>query len=141
MPLVAEAKRATGAPVHAPEQEQAVLAGALRSVREAAARAGVPSPADAPVSALFTAVIDGAREIQQQTLAGPAAASPAADLDGALRPALVRISERIAWLLVRLPERLDETEVNEALGPLAETGITAETRERLVRALLELSSS
>ena len=103
MPFVAEAKRASGAPVRASAQEQAVQAAAVASVREAAARAGAPAPDDAAVRDFFSALIDGAREIQERTLADPPAPAPPADLEHSLRPALARISERIAWLLVQLP--------------------------------------
>jgi cyclohexadienyl dehydratase len=140
MPLVAEAKRASGAPVRAPEQEQAVLAAAIRSVREAAARAGVPAPDDAAVSAFFGALIDAAREIQEHTLAGPPAPAEAADLEGSLRPALARISERIAQLLVQLPPVLEEADVEHALAPLDDTAVTAATRDRIARALAALRS-
>jgi cyclohexadienyl dehydratase len=135
MPLVAEAKRASGAPVRAPEQEQAVLAAAVKSVRAAAAESGASAPDDAAVSDFFGALIDGAREIQEQTLAGPPSPSEPADLERSLRPALARISERIAWLLVRLPPALDEADVKGALAPLDDTDVTAATRDRITRTL------
>jgi cyclohexadienyl dehydratase len=140
MPLVAEAKRASGAPVRVPEQERAVLDAALASVREAAARAGRAAPSDAGVKAFFGAMIDAAREIQERTLAGPPSTAPPADLDAALRPALARISERIAWLLVQLPERVEEAQLTEALGALEEAGVGDRTRARLGRALREIAS-
>jgi cyclohexadienyl dehydratase len=115
-----------------------VLAAALASVREAAARAGTTAPSDAAVGAFFTALIDAASEIQEHTLAGPKAAEPA-DLERSLRPALARISERIAWLLVRLPPALDEASVNEALAALDPLGVTAATRERIARSLRALA--
>jgi cyclohexadienyl dehydratase len=138
LPLVAEAKRASGAPVRAPEQERAVLDAALRAVREAAAQAGVAAPDDARVSAFFTALIDGARESQERTLAGPPASARPADLD-TLRPALARVSERIAWLLVRLPPGLDEAGVNAALAPLEAQGVSPATRDRIALALRSLA--
>lgn len=138
MPLVAEAKRASAAPVRAPEQEQAVLDAALRAVREAAAQAGAPVPADAAVSAFFGALIEAARDVQSYTLAGPPAGAAPADLERSLRPALARISERIAWLLVRLPPALDAVEVERALAPLEDTAVSAATRDRIARALLAL---
>jgi cyclohexadienyl dehydratase len=134
MPQVAEAKRASGAAVRAPAQERAVLAAALASVHEAAAHAGTTAPSDAAVGAFFTALIDAASEIQEHTLAGPKAAEPA-DLERSLRPALARISERIAWLLVRLPPALDEADVKGALAPLDDTDVTAATRDRIARTL------
>jgi cyclohexadienyl dehydratase len=135
MPLVAEAKRASGVPIRVPEQERAVLAAALAQVREAAARAGALAPSDAAVEAFFGALVDGAREIQERTLAGPPSAVPTADLDAALRPALARISERIAWLLVQLPPALEPTALERAVEPLGESGVLPATRERIVRAL------
>jgi cyclohexadienyl dehydratase len=136
MPLVAEAKRASGAPVRAPAQEQTVLAAAALSVRDAAARAGASAPDAAAVREFFGALIDGAREIQERTLAGPPSSDPPADVDRSLRPALARISERIAWLLVQLPPRLDEPAVKHALEPLEESGVAPATRDRIARALL-----
>jgi cyclohexadienyl dehydratase len=134
MPLVAEAKRAAGAPVRAPEQERAVLAAALASVRGAAAQAGRAAPSDAAVEAFFRALIDAASEAQQRALAGPAAAG-GPDLDTALRPALARISERIARLLVQLPPTLEHRELERVVEPLGESGVLPATRERIVRAL------
>jgi cyclohexadienyl dehydratase len=139
MPLVAEAKRASGAPVRAPEQERAVLDAALRSVREAAAQAGAPAPSEAAVAAFFTALIDGAREVQERTLAGPASPASPVDLDRTLRPALARVSERIAWLLVRLPPALDGDEVDAAIAPLGAQGVSAATRDRIALALRSLA--
>jgi cyclohexadienyl dehydratase len=107
-------------------------------VREAAAQAGAPAPADAAVSAFFGALIEAAREVQSHTLAGPPAGAAPADLERSLRPALARISERIAWLLVRLPAPLDAVEVERALAPLEDTAVSAATRDRIARALLAL---
>jgi cyclohexadienyl dehydratase len=139
MPLVAEAKRASGTPVSAPEQERAVLAAAVASVRVAAERDGVPPPSDAAVRDFFAALIEAAREIQAQTLAGPPAGATPPDLDAALRPALARISERIAWLAVRLPAPLDPAAVEETLAPIELPGFTPAAREHIARALLRLA--
>ena len=143
MPLVAEAKRAAGTPIRVPAQEQAVLDAALASVREAAVRdaavrdASTPLP-DRAVRDFFVALIDAAREVQEATLSGPAADAASAPLEQVLRPALARISERIAWLLVRLPEALDESAVKDALEPISQAGVTPATRDRIGRALLRL---
>ena len=135
MPLVAEAKRAAGTPIRVPAQEQAVLDAALVSVREAAVRdAATPLP-DTAVRDFFVALIDAAREVQEETLSAPAADTAPARLEQVLRPALARISERIAWLLVRLPEALDESAVKDALEPLSQAGVTPATKGRIGRAL------
>jgi cyclohexadienyl dehydratase len=139
MPLVAEAKRACGEPVRVPEQERAVLDAALRSVREAATRAARPTPSSAAVGVFFGALIDGAREVQERTLAGPPSAAATPDLDGVLRPALARVSERIARLLVELPESPDRAQLDAALAPLDKLGVAPETRARLGEALAAIS--
>ena len=138
MPLVAEAKRAAGTPIRVPAQEQAVIDSALASVREAALHAGVSIPADGSVRDFFAASIDAAREVQETMLASPPSDVPSLPLDTVLRPALARISERIAWLLVRLPEPLDESAVKDALAPLGQAGVAPETTERIGRALQRL---
>lgn len=140
MPLVAEAKRAARAPIRVPAQEQAVLEAGLASVREAALRDELAPPADGAVRDFFIALIDAAREVQEATLSGPASEAAPAQLDQVLRPALARISERIAWLLVRLPQPLAEAEVKDVLAPLQQAGVAPATRDRISRALLRLNS-
>lgn len=135
MPLVAEAKRAAGAPIRVPAQEQAVLDAGLASVREAAIRDDLAPPADAAVRDFFIALIDAAREVQEATLSGPASEAAPAQLEQVLRPALARISERIAWLLVRLPEPLDEAELKDVLAPISQAGVTSATQGRIGHAL------
>jgi cyclohexadienyl dehydratase len=136
MPLVAEAKRASGAPVRVPAQERAVLETARTDVREAAARLGLPAPDAAATDALFGALLDAAREVQERTLAGPASGAPPVDLDGTLRPALARISERIAALWLLLPRGLAAGDVKGALEGIEERSVSAATRDRVARALL-----
>ena len=122
MPLVAEAKRASGAPVHAPAQEAAVIAAAPE-----------------PTRALFAALIEAAREVQAHTLAGSPAAAPVPDLDGVLRPALARISERIAELAVRLPPDLELGDARAALAPIELPGLSLAARARIAAALVEVA--
>lgn len=112
MPWVAEAKRSARLPARAPEQEERVLAAAAAATREAAAAAGVLALPERHVLALFRAQIEAAVAVQQSVLAEPASPRAApANLDSELRPALLRIGERIAWLLVRLPGPLDPQDV------------------------------
>jgi len=123
MPLVAEAKRAAGAPVQAPAQEAAVLAAAPARARP-----------------LFAALIEAAREVQEHALGGPPA-GPAPDLDATLRPALARVGERIAGLALRLPADLDAAAARAALAPLAVPGLSEPARERIAAALVEVAKS
>jgi cyclohexadienyl dehydratase len=120
MPLVAEAKRASGTPVRVPAQEAAVIAAAPERARP-----------------LFAALIEAACEVQEHTLAGEPAPSAASDLDAALRPALARIGERISALALRLPAGLDAETSLEALAPIEIPGLGAASRERIAAALVE----
>jgi cyclohexadienyl dehydratase len=101
-PLVAEAKRAAGLAVDAPEQEERVLAAAVAATHAAAERAGRLAPPPERVRAFFRAQIDAGKELQRRTLAGPPAAAPPFDLDRELRPALARTTEKIAALAIEL---------------------------------------
>ena len=123
MPLVAEAKRATRRPVRDVPREARVLAAAVEAVTTRAADAGVPAPDPDAVSAFYRAQIEAAVAVQEQVLAGePDAARPVLDLQLQLRPALLRVGERLAWALVRLdvpPDRLDlRRRMADELAPL-----------------------
>ena len=101
MPLVAEAKRARGAPVEDLAREERVLAAALAGVEEAAQQRGVKPPQANDVAAFFRVRIERAKAVQRDVLAQPRDPRlPAVDLATALRPALLRIGDRIAMLLV-----------------------------------------
>lgn len=116
MPFVAEAKRSAGAPVRDPAQEARVLEDAVASARRAAAAAGIRPPSDACVRRLAQAQMDAARAIQEAVLAGPPSAkAPAPDLAAVTRPALGRISSRVAAALTALPAGLTEDQVRSAL--------------------------
>jgi cyclohexadienyl dehydratase len=138
MPLVAEAKRRSGTPVHAPDQETRVLEAAVTSARAAARNAAVPIPDAEATRALFVEMIAAARAIQEHTLAMPPTLEEPPDLTDALRPALARISERISRLLVRLPHDLTTGEVDDAFARLTQPGVDAERRQRIASALLAL---
>lgn len=101
MPLVAEAKRRSGAPVEDRVREARVLASARASVGRAAKERGVPPPDAAEVTVFFQSRIEEAKRVQREVLAQPADPNrPNADLAEAIRPALIRIGDRIAMLLV-----------------------------------------
>jgi cyclohexadienyl dehydratase len=119
MPLVAEAKRGDGQAVRVPEREAVVLEAAVERTRAAAQRAGVTPIPDRWVRRLFQNQIDVGVAIQQSVLAGSDSGNPSPDLETELRPALLRLGERIADALVRLQ------------GPLDPGYVEAFARERL----------
>ncbi len=139
MPLVAEAKRETGAPVTVPDREAFVIEAALAAARTAARDARLDPLPDRAVRAFFEAQIRAAKEIQRAILEGPAGQGPAADLDTALRPALSRIGERIAFLLPMLPKRIDRSALEDrARDRLRTPGLSDAARDALVEAILAL---
>jgi cyclohexadienyl dehydratase len=138
MPLVAEAKRATGTPIRVPAQEQTVVERALASVHEAAARDGLTPPADDAVRDFFAVLIEAAREVQEATPLEPAPEAAPAELEQVLRPALARVSERMAWLLVRLPRSLDDAALEDVLESIQQPGVAPATKSRIGAALRRL---
>ena len=142
MPFVAEAKRRDGLAVEAPAREEQVLAAALASTAEAARRDGVPAPDDDAVRALFRAQIAAAKAIQRSALAAPAAATTTRfDLQTELRPALIRIGDRIARLLVALPSGVPRERVRaETERALAPRALDAAQRASIAEALAAIAS-
>jgi len=99
MPAVAEWKRDTGAAVVDPAREMRVVEAGWLAVRGAAGDGAAPPRA--AVEAWYRAQIDAAVSVQRRVLAGPTPAGSARfDLETQLRPALLRIGERMARLLV-----------------------------------------
>jgi len=108
MPWVAEAKARRSQPVTDAAQEARVLEAGRGAVAAAAVREGRPAPSPASVDALFSSLIVAATEVERARLdAGPAPAVDGPDLDGALRPAIARSSERVAEALVALDAPVD----------------------------------
>jgi cyclohexadienyl dehydratase len=144
MPWVAAAKQRAGLPIEAPEREAQVLEAAVAAAQAAAAQAKAEPLPEAPVRALFTAQVEAAKQLQAQTLRDPAfkPEEPVPDLDGQLRPALLRIGERIAALLVALPPDLDERAVHTAARDgLRTPGLFEESRAAIAEALFKLSAA
>lgn len=138
-PLVAEAKRARELPVEAPEQEARVLAAAVATARETAARRGRPPLPDERVRALFRAQIEAGKAIQAHALAGPPSSEPPFDLDTELRPALARVSERLIDRWLELPPHPDAAEVRrEAAETLAPAGLSSVSIDAIAAAIAEL---
>lgn len=123
MPWVAEYKRARGLAVVDSAREARVLEAAWEAVATAADRAGSERPRRADVQRFYRAQIDAAVAIQRRVLADPLREGVAPfDLATEIRPALLRIGERMATLLVLTatdPESIPadlQTRVQKALG-------------------------
>jgi len=101
MTAVAEYKRASGVAVVDPERESRVLEAGWRAVAGAAEQLGHESLPRREVERFYRAQIAAAVAIQQRILAGPTpTAAVAFDLAREIRPALLRIGERMAILLL-----------------------------------------
>jgi len=116
MPLVGIAKRRASLALVVPKREAHVLDVAVESVLVAAERQGVTPPPQDAVRKLFSAQMEAGKEVQRAALGDPFFSSleTVPDLQTELRPALLRIGERIAQLLVALPANLDRATIIEA---------------------------
>ncbi len=133
MPFVAAAKKKAGRAVEDTAQEERVLAAARDAVARAARAHGVAPPPAERIDAFFRAQIEAAKAVQEGT-AGPEAATFSLDRD--LRPAIARITARMAFLLVRVPRGTTrEAALARAREDLAETGLPAEHVDRIATAL------
>ena len=108
MPWVARSKRAGGIAIEDRAQESRVLAASWQVVQHAAQRAELEPPGQAQVTALYGSLIEAAKQVQHRAVEsnnGPQNDEPhakASDLQEVLRPALLRIDERLAGLIVAL---------------------------------------
>ena len=140
MPWVAESKRITGRAVEDLAQEERVLAAAVSGVDAAAARADVAPPNTDVVRAFYRAQIEAAKEIQRTTLGGPVSReAQGTDLSDVLRPALIRIGDRLAQLVVAVHEDGSATpsagQVRDRLRSHGLSGATVSELERTIDAL------
>jgi len=147
MPMVAEAKRRGDLPIEVPERETRVIEAALAAVRAASEHASATGEAGRPIDeaavrALFRAQIEAAKEIQRRTLASAATGSEGAggpDLTRELRPALIRIGDRIARLIVKLPQRQRGTDLPAATRrELSARALSPERLDEIARSLVRL---
>jgi len=142
MPLIGIAKQRDALPIAAPSREALVIDAAIASVRAAAARRGVAPPRREAIEKLFAAQIEAGKAVQRAAVGDSRFRSLGAvpDLQTELRPALLRIGERIAQLLVALPANLDRAQVIEAArrelrsAPISEAALLA-----IAEAVSELS--
>ncbi len=137
MPLVAAAKQRTGTPVEDASQEARVRESFRASVREAAAALNVTPPPDEALDAFTQAQMDAAKALQRR--AASEAGGPSFSLEQELRPAVARVSAKMAALVVRLPPGLEPASVLEqARDWLGASGLEPAEVERLARALAAL---
>jgi cyclohexadienyl dehydratase len=137
MPWVAAAKQREGKPIEDLPQEAKVLAASRQAVRSAAGAMDRALPPDEALDAFFQAQIDAAKGVQRRASFEAGASSPS--LDQELRPAIARISDRMAWLVARLPEDMDEATVLAlAQDWLGSSGLEAAELERIARTLAAL---
>jgi cyclohexadienyl dehydratase len=142
MPWVAAAKRRDVLPIADPAREATVIEAGLAGVRAAAKRSHAAPPPDEAVRAFFRAQIDAARQLQLDAGRDPSyqPEAPVPDLQAELRPALLRIGERIAALLLALPEGLGADEVRRATHEgLRSPWLGESTRRALGDAIAALS--
>jgi cyclohexadienyl dehydratase len=142
MPWVGVAKRRAGLPIEAPEREAEVLDAAVAATRAAATQAKVEPPPEDAVRAVFAAQVEAAKQVQWQILrdSGFAVEEPVPDLEKQLRPALLRIGERIAALLVALPQDLDDDVLRAATRDgLRTPNLSRDSSASIAEALVKLS--
>jgi cyclohexadienyl dehydratase len=115
MPLVGFVKRRDGVALLVPEREKLVLDRALADLTAEVQRTGGTAPPEPAVRALFESQFEAARQVQWSAVKDPAYhPDPVPDLEHVLRPALLRIGERTARLLLALPPGLDAATVRAA---------------------------
>lgn len=109
MPWVVAAKRELTLPITSRGREKVVLATAMADIRAAEEQAGRAPWPEPGVRSLFEAQISAAKQVQLSAGRDPdfEPETPLPQLDGALRPAILRIGDRISWLLTELPDDLD----------------------------------
>ena len=144
MPWVAAVKRSESRPIADPAQEARVIDAALAAVAEAAARSKRPAPPPDAVRAFFREQIEAGKDVQLSAVRDPdfAPDEPLPDLDTELRPALLRIGQRAAELIVALPEGLAREEIEAACRDGLRSPWLPELSERvLVSSLWKLASA
>jgi cyclohexadienyl dehydratase len=129
MPLVAVAKRNAGMPLEVPDREQLVLDAAVESARAAAERVGAVAPDAQVVRGLFRAQMEAAKEVQWNAIQDPLYERPDSipDVKAELRPAILRIGDRIGQLLVSLPAGLSGNTVRAAAAEQLRTDRLSDT--------------
>ena len=145
MPWVAEAKRAGGGPIEVPSVEARVLEEAI--IRFRAALEENPGPVkinESRVLDFYRAQIEAAKWLQRETLAGTVASRSGTppDLETELRPALIRIGDRMARLLVSLPAGLGASRIEAAtLRELVGSALPMAQKRAIARGLIAVAGA
>lgn len=140
MPLVAAAKQRAGTPVEDSSQEARVRESFRASVREAAVALNVAPPPDEALDAFTQAQMDAAKALQRRMPLDTG--GPVFSLEKELRPAVARVSAKMAALVVRLPPGLEPAAVSEqARDWLGASGLEPAEVERLAQALAALRAA
>lgn len=140
MPWVAEAKRRSEIPIEAPEREQKVADAAVAAALDAAQEMDLPAPRADSLRRLFQAQFEAAKQIQRDTLAEPPQPEVGeADLEHELRPALIRIGDRIATLAVAKGSLVrDQAIIRATVNALAARGLDTKHLAAIAAALIRL---
>jgi cyclohexadienyl dehydratase len=144
MPLVGIAKREQGLPLEVPEREGIVLDAAVQSAAAAAAHAGVRPLSEPAIRRLFQAQMDASKRIQWAAVQDLELERPQSPLDvqTVLRPALLRIGDRISRLAIALPPGLDAATVQTiARRELRTPHLPAASIDELAEAITALSAA
>jgi cyclohexadienyl dehydratase len=137
MPFVGEAKHRAGTPVEDRAQEERVLSAAAAAVARAAEKRGTPAPPEDAVQAFFRVEIQAAKSLQ---LRGAPPLAPSWSLEQDLRPAIARITARLAWLIARIPhETTVQVVTAQARDVLGSTGLDTAHVEAIASALAGLA--
>lgn len=134
MPYVAAAKHESGKEVVDVAQEERVLAASAEAVAQAAAKRHLSPPSRDATTAFFRAQIEAAKAVQRSAPLPKATFSLADDL----RPAIARITARMAYLVVRVPRGPEEDALAAARLWLAESGLEGAQVEAIARAIAAL---
>jgi cyclohexadienyl dehydratase len=136
MPFVAASKERSGKAVEDPAQEARVIAASVAAVTNSATALRTTAPPKAAVEGFFRAQIEAAKVVQRRKKPPSA---PAFRLDEDLRPAIARVSARMARLAVRVPrDTRQEDVIAEARVELAESGLEAEDMDRIATSIVAL---
>jgi len=144
MPIVGVAKRRSGLPLVVERREATVLAKAGEAVAAAAAAAKAAAPPADLVRAAFRAQIEAAKQVQWAAIKDSRYEPPETvpSVDTVLRPALIRIGEKIARLLVVLPPGLEREAVRAAARDQLRTPrLTEASRRAIADAITRLSQA